>query len=90
MKKIGVRGQKWLKAIHIFFAGLWLCSGLCLCLLLIFLRIDDGMAMYGVNRAVKFIDDFVLIPGAIGLTLTAIIYSSFTNWGWFKHRTKIW
>jgi hypothetical protein len=26
-----------------------------------------------------------LVPGAIGTFLTALIYSIWTNWGWFKH-----
>ena len=86
MKKIGSRGQKWLKGIHIFFAGLWLCAGICLSIIIVFIGVDNGMALYGVNLTVKFIDDFILVPGAIGLTLTAIIYSAFTNWGWFKHK----
>jgi len=86
MIKIGAREQKWLKGIHIFFAGLWLCAGICLSATILFIDVDSGMALYGVNLTVKFIDDFILVPGALGLTLTAIVYSTFTNWGWFKHR----
>jgi len=33
----------------------------------------------------NFIDLFILVPGAIGTFLTALIYSIWTNWGWFKH-----
>ncbi len=33
----------------------------------------------------KFIDDFIIIPGAMGCLLTGLIYSVFTNWGWFKY-----
>jgi hypothetical protein len=86
MKKIGSRGQKWLKGIHVLFAGLWVCAGICLSAVNLFINVNDGMSLYGVNITVKFIDDFILIPGAVGLTLTGIIYSTFTNWGWFKHR----
>lgn len=32
-----------------------------------------------------FIDIFIIIPGAVGVLLTAIIYSVWTHWGWFKH-----
>ena len=85
MKKIGSRGQTWLKGIHIFFAGLWLYAGICLSIIIVFIGVDDGMALYSVNTTVKFIDDFILVRGAIGLTLTEIIYSAFTNCGWFKH-----
>jgi hypothetical protein len=33
----------------------------------------------------KFIDDFIIIPGAMGVLLTGILYSILTNWGWFRH-----
>jgi len=44
------------------------------------------MELYGINISMKFIDDFIIIPGAIGCLITGHIYSIYTNWGWFKHR----
>ena len=32
------------------------------------------------------VDEFFLIPGGIGIVVTAIIYGMFTGWGFFKQR----
>jgi hypothetical protein len=86
MKKLSARGQKWLKAIHLFFAAMWTGAAVCLMLQQYFLDPGDGPALYGVLVSLKFIDDFVIIPGAMGLLLTGLNYSIWTNWGWFRHR----
>ena len=44
------------------------------------------MELYGINVSMKFIDDFVIIPGAVGCFITGMLYSIFTKWGWFKQR----
>jgi len=44
------------------------------------------MQLYGINLSMKLIDDFVIIPGGVGSLLTGLLYSIFTNWGWFKHK----
>lgn len=40
--------------------------------------------MYAVAKDHLVIDKFFLIPGGIGIVLTALIYSIFTKWGFFK------
>jgi hypothetical protein len=45
----------------------------------------DG-ELYGYNIACKFVDDFVVIPGAIGCLLTGLLICLLTQWGFFKHR----
>ena len=84
MKKLSAKGQKWLKGFHIFFACLWVGASVCLALMNIFLKTDDGNVLHGINLSMKFIDDFIIIPGAMGSLLTGLIYSIFTGWGWFK------
>lgn len=84
MKKLSAKGQKWLKGFHIFFACLWVGAAVCLALMNIFLKTDDGNVLHGINLSMKFIDDFIIIPGAMGSLLTGLIYSIFTGWGWFK------
>jgi len=51
-----------------------------------FLHAQDGQALYGTNLSKKFVDDLIVVPGAVGCLLTGLIYSIFTNWGWIKHR----
>jgi hypothetical protein len=85
MKKFSAKGQKWLKCIHIFFASLWVGGAVTINLMNFTLKAADGMQLYGINLAMKFVDDFIIIPGALGSLITGIVYAVFTNWGWFKH-----
>lgn len=85
MKKIGAKGQKWLKGFHIFFGCLWAGAAVCLVLTQAGISATDGKMLYGIDVTRKFIDDFIIIPGAIGSLATGLIYSIFTNWGFFKH-----
>jgi hypothetical protein len=86
MRKLGPVGQKWLKSFHIFFGCTWAACGLSLTLMSMFLTPIEGMQLSGMDLSRKFIDDFLVVPAATGCLLTAVMYSLFTNWGWFKHR----
>lgn len=86
MKKLSAKGQKWLKGVHILCACMWIGAAIILCLMNQFLKADDGMQLYGIDVSMKFIDDFIIIPGANGALLTGIVYAIFTNWGWFRRR----
>ncbi|MCU0821858.1 MAG: hypothetical protein MUC95_05210 [Spirochaetes bacterium] len=85
MKQISPAGQKWLKSFHLLFTCLWTGGAASLTLMFFFIKADDGMQLYGITQSMKFIDDFIIIPGALGCLLTGILYSSFTKWGWFRH-----
>ena len=86
MKKFRGQGQKWLKCFHVFFACLWVGGGLSLILMVLFLNGEDGSSLYGMHVSMEFIDYLIIIPGGIGSLLTGLVYSIFTNWGWFKHK----
>lgn len=85
MKKLSRRGMLWLKCLHLLSAGAWLGSGLSLLLLILCIDLS-GTGTPGITRAMKFIDDFVIIPGALGTLITGMAYSVWTNWGFFRHR----
>ncbi len=85
MKKFNSKQQKWLKLIHIYFACLWVGGAVTVTLMHFFIIPKNGMELYGINLSMKFVDDFIIIPGATGSFITGIIYSIFTKWGWFKH-----
>lgn len=75
-----------MKTIHILLAGSWLGTGICLVVIQAFMKVDSGGALLGADLAAKFLDDYVIIPTAMGTLVTALLYSLFTNWGWIKHR----
>ena len=86
MKHLGLQGRLWLKGFHVFFACAWIGAGICLILMQALLKADSGGMLHGIDVSMKFIDDYVIIPGAFGSLLTGLFYALFTNWGFFKHR----
>jgi len=85
MKKFSATGQKWLKCVHILFASLWVGGAATINIMNYSLNASDGMQLYGIHLSMKLVDDWVIIPGALGSLITGILYAIFTNWGWFKH-----
>lgn len=85
MKKLGLTGKAWLKGVHIVFACLWIGAAVSM-LILTFVRghISTGDELWAVSASVKIIDDYIIIPSAIGCLITGILFSCFTNWGFFK------
>jgi hypothetical protein len=85
MKKLGPKGQRWLKGFHSFFACIWVGAAIVLSVKQFFVTASSGGELYGITSTMDFIDIFIIIPGAIGVLFTGLIYSIWTNWGWFKH-----
>jgi glucose uptake protein GlcU len=87
MLRLNTRGLRWLKGFHLVAVACWVGGAVAL-ILLYFLKdgVGDGSVLYGINRSIHHVDTFVVvIPGAIGCLITGLIYSSFSNWGFFKH-----
>jgi len=76
--------MSWLKGAHLIFVCLWV--GGALGVMVIQNGGGAGEALFGRDVAARLVDDFVVIPGAMGSLLTGLIYSLFTPWGFFKHR----
>jgi hypothetical protein len=87
MKKFGSRGQRVLKIIHLFLASLWLGGAVALNLMITYLGPgESGGELLAYDLARIFMDDFIIIPGALGCLLSGLLISLFTPWGFFKHR----
>ncbi|MFW5770605.1 MAG: hypothetical protein ACOCX9_04140 [Spirochaetota bacterium] len=86
MKKFGNTGIRWLKVIHLLFVSMWVGGGISLVLVFWFTQPTTGDELYGVNLSMKIIDDFTIIPGALGSVLIGIVYGIWTKWGFFRHR----
>lgn len=85
MKKIGAKGQKWLKCLHLVCVCMWVGGAVTLVLMNFFMSILSGPELHAANSAKVFVDYYMIIPGANGCLATGLVYSIFTNWGWFKH-----
>lgn len=91
MVKLKAKGLKWLKGFHLIAVSCWIGGAVAL-LLLYFLKhgVTDGGVLYGINQSIHHVDmAVVVIPGAFGCLVTGLIYSSFSNWGFFKHTWMI-
>ncbi len=89
MYRLSVRGQKVLKGVHLVSAGCWLGGGVSLFILSLakYLGWIEGEAVYGADLAAHVIDAWVVVNfGALLCFATALLYSLFTNWGFFRHR----
>jgi hypothetical protein len=86
MKKLSPGSQRWLKSFHAFFASMWVGAAIVLSVKQFFVSPINGGELYGIHATMDFIDNFIIIPGAVGVLLTGIVYSVWTNWGLFKHR----
>ena len=87
MLKLKKRGLNWLKGFHLVAVSCWVGGAVSL-ILLYFLKndVNDGNVLYGINQSIHHVDmAVVVIPGAFGCLITGLIYSSFSNWGFFKH-----
>jgi uncharacterized membrane protein len=87
MIKFKSRGLKWLKGFHLIAVSSWIGGALSLILLYLLKKdVADGQILYGINQSIHHVDmAVVVIPGAFGCLLTGLIYSTFSNWGFFKH-----
>ncbi|WP_407309680.1 hypothetical protein [Desulfosporosinus sp. SB140] len=83
--ELGVKSKTWLKGFHVLFACAWLGSALAMVLVLALkAQPNSGFQLYSVTSLLTVIDDFIIVPGAIGCLLTGLLYSVFTKWGLTK------
>ena len=85
MTKLGPTGVKILKIIHLFFAILWIGGGLALIALLFTTSPTSGGELLLRSRVLQIVDNYMIIPGAMMSLVTGLVYSIWTNWGFFKH-----
>jgi uncharacterized membrane protein len=78
---------RWLKIAHLLFASAWVGGALSLVLVQYFkASLAAAEDQYAVVACLKFIDDAVIIPGALGSLATGLLYSLLTPWGFAKYR----
>lgn len=85
MPKISIKQRNWLLSAHVGFAALW--TGTVLSMFLLSLRNTKAVnadTLYALNSAINLLDDYVVIPSAIGSVLTATLLCWTTNYGFTK------
>jgi hypothetical protein len=76
-----------LKTCHLFLAGLWVGGAVTLNLMVLALGpAESGQQLYGYDLARMFVDDYIIIPAAMGCLASGFLISWLTPWGFFRHR----
>ena len=87
MQKLSLKQKHWLLSLHIVFAALWTGTVFSMFLLSWSNRATaNADRLYALHSAVNLLDDYVVIPAAIGSVLTATFLCWLTNYGF----TKFW
>ena len=86
MKTLGPNGMKALKILHILFGIMWIGGVMALVSIMLGSRPEGVEQIYMAARDHLVIDKWFLIPGGFGIVFTALAYSIFTKWGFFKYR----
>ena len=87
MPKLSLKQKHWLLSLHIVFAALWTGTVFSMFLLSWSNRATaNADRLYALHSAVNLLDDYIVIPAAIGSVLTATFLCWLTNYGF----TKFW
>jgi uncharacterized membrane protein len=90
VKKLDLKDKACLKGFHIFFVCAWIGTALSIVLLgFVKGNTPNGDELYAVNASIKLIDDFIIIPAALGSLITGMLICWLTNWRLFKFKWVI-
>ncbi len=86
MAKLSIRQKNWLLSAHVAFAALW--TGTVLSMFALAMsnqHSNNADVLHALNSAINLLDDYVVIPAAVGSLLTGTLLCWLTVWGFFKH-----
>lgn len=86
MKTLGTKGLRFMKISHLLFAIMWIGGVMALVCLQLGQTPKTREMMYMAAQSHLIVDEYFLIPGGIGIVVTAILYGALTKWGFFKHK----
>lgn len=84
MRKLGKKGTKALKVFHFLFAIMWIGGVMALVSIQLSTVPVTAEMAYMAATDQLIIDEFFLIPGGIGIVVTAVAYGVFTGFGFFR------
>ena len=85
MAKLTLKQRHWLLSAHIIFAALWTGTVLSMFLLSWTNRTTNNPdILYALHSAVNLLDDYIVIPAAMGSVLSATFLCWLTNYGFAK------
>ena len=85
-KKLSAKETKTLKIFHLLFSFMWLGGAIALAVISFFITPNNPSEALIYARILDFIDIWMIVVGAMGAFFTGLIYSIWTNWGFYKHK----
>lgn len=86
MQKLNANKMKWLKILHIFIIAMWIGTGFVLGVLS---WVGPNLMINGIGTIyfmMEFMDTYIMKQLVIATLVTGLVFSIFTNWGFFKQR----
>lgn len=82
MPKLNVKQKNWLLSAHVSFAALWTGTVLSMFALAVSnQQSNNADVLSALNSAINLLDDYVVIPSAMGSLLTGTLLCWLTIWG---------
>jgi len=73
MKKLGIRGRRWLKAFHVLFSMTWIGAGITTTIIpFVTGNTTSGAELYAYNKAIE-LGDLIIIPCAVLCGITGLL-----------------
>ncbi|WP_019004937.1 hypothetical protein [Cohnella laeviribosi] len=85
-RKIGLKGMKWLKIIHLVLVVLMLGGIVSSVAIRLGVHPESYEETVLVYRVLQTVSDQIIRYGGFGILLIGLVYSIWTNWGFFKHK----
>jgi len=83
--KLPTTGQKWLRTFHLYLACVWGGGASSLFAIHCLYRPSPGPELYARNLALLYVDNWILVPSALGCLVTGLLYCHLTRWGYFRY-----
>jgi len=83
--KLSTNAQKWLRVFHLYLACIWGGGASSLFAIHCLYTPESGLELYARNVALLYVDNYILMPSAIGCLLSGLFYCHLSNWGYMKH-----
>lgn len=85
-KPLTIQQKRYLKFAHLFFAALWGGGATTMVILFCLFHPSTAHEQITFNKILFYIDFIIVGPGAGGCLITGLLYSVYTNWGFFTFR----
>lgn len=83
--KRATTGRKWRRALHLYLACVWGGGATSLFAIHCLYTPEPGPELYARNLVLLQLDNYVLMPSALGCLLTGLLYCHLTRWGYLKY-----